>query len=69
MSRDSDAARTRAEASFKRLEPQVDTARSAQDTAERQMREKTERLREARLAKEARERLGAEIRADRRRGT
>ena len=69
MTHDSEAARARAEASFRKPEPHGDGARSAQDIAERQLREKTERLREARLAKEARERLGAEIRANRRRGT
>ncbi len=68
MSRDSEAARARAEASFRKPEPHGDGARSAKDIAESQLREKTERLREARLAKEARERLGTAIRASRRRG-
>ncbi len=68
MTHDSEAARAQAEASFRKPEPQGGDVRSAQDTAERQLREKTERLREARLAKETRERLGAEIRANRRRG-
>ncbi len=69
MSRDSEAARARAEASFRKPEPRGDDAKTVQDGAERELREKTERLREARLAKEARERLGADIRANRRRGT
>lgn len=69
MSQDSEAARARAEASFRKPEPRGDDAKTAPDAAERELREKTERLREARLAKEARERLGAEIRASRRRGT
>ena len=69
MTYDSEAARARAEASFRKPEPHGDDAKLARDAVERELREKTERLREARLAKEARERLGAEIRADRRRGT
>ncbi len=68
MGHDSEAARARAEATFRKPEPQGDT-KSAQETADRQLRERTEKLREARLAKEARERLGAEIRANRRRET
>ena len=62
MSRDSEAARARAEASFRKPEPRGDDAKTVQDVAERELREKTERLRKARLAKEARERLGAEVR-------
>ena len=69
MSRDSEAARARAEASFRKPEPRGDDAKTVQDAAERELREKTERLRDARLAKEARERLGTEIRTERRRGT
>ena len=69
MSRDSEAARARAEASFRKPEPRGDDAKAAQDAAERDLREKTERLREARLAKEAQQRLGAEIRTQRRRST
>ncbi len=68
MAQDTEAARARAEATFRKPEPQGDT-KSAQETADRQLREKTEKLREARLAKEARERLGAEIRTERRRLT
>ncbi len=63
MSRDTEAARVRAEASFKKPEPHVGDTKTAQDTAERELRDRTRRLREARLAKETRERLGAEIRA------
>ncbi len=66
MSRDNEAARARAEASFRKPEPRSDDAKTAKDAAERSLQEKTERLREARLAKEARERLGAEIRTERR---
>ena len=62
MSRDSEAARAKAEASFRKPVPRGDAAKTAHDAAERALREKTERLREARLAKEARERLRAEIR-------
>jgi len=61
-----EAARARAEASFKT--PETDRRDDPGQAAERAVREKTERLREARLAKEAQERLGKEIRADRRRG-
>ncbi len=67
MVKDAEAARARAEASFKT--PEADRRDDPGKAAERAVREKTERLREARLAKEARERLGKEIRADRRRGT
>ena len=65
MGHDSEAVRAKAEASFRKPEPigETDAAR-----AERDVREQIQRLREARLAKEARERLGAEIRAKRRRG-
>ena len=66
MVNDAEAARARAEASFKT--PEVDRRDDPGQAAERAVREKTERLREARLAKEAQERLGKEIRADRRRG-
>ena len=69
MSHDSEAARARAEASFRKPEPPGDDAKTAKDAVERELRDKTERLREARLAKEARERLGAEIQANRRQVT
>ena len=69
MSHDNEAARARAEATFRKPEPRADDSKSARDVAERELREKTQRLREVRLAKEARERLGAEIRANRRRET
>jgi len=66
MAHDAKAARARAEASFKK--PEAQDQDSAGQAAERSLREKTERLRQARLAKEAQERLGAEIRTKRRRG-
>ncbi len=66
MMNNAEAARARAEASFKTSE--TDRRDDPGQAAERAVREKTERLREARLAKEAQERLGKEIRADRRRG-
>ena len=69
MVHDSEAARAQAEASFRKPEPRGDNAKTVQDAAERELREKTERLREARLAKEARQRLGGEIRTERRSGT
>ena len=66
MVNNAEAARARAEASFKT--PETDQRDDPGQAAERALREKTERLREARLAKEAQERLGKQIRADRRRG-
>ncbi len=68
MAQDTEAARARAEATFRKPEPQGDT-KSAQDAADHELRAKTQRLREARLAKESRERVGAEIRANRRQVT
>ena len=66
MAQDIAAARARAEARFKApdAEPESATAR-----AERELRERTERLRAARLAREALKSKGAEVRADRRRGS
>ena len=65
MGHDIEAVRAKAEASFSKSEQiaQTDAAR-----AEKDIREQIERLRQLRLAKEARERLGAELRAKRRRG-
>ena len=66
MAHDADAARARAEATFKAPAPR-DGPHSAQDEAERALRERTARLREQRLAREALQRKGVEIRASRRR--
>ena len=52
MVKDAEAARARAEASFKT--PEADRQNDPGQAAERAVREKTERLREARLAREAR---------------
>lgn len=65
MAHDVEAARARAEASFRKPEP---PGGGGAAEAERALREKTERLREMRLAKEAVTRHGAEIRSNRRRG-
>lgn len=65
MAHDVEAARARAEASFKTPEP---PAGGAAAEAERALREKTERLRDMRLARDAIVRKGAEIRSSRRRG-
>ena len=65
MGHDSEAARAKAEASFSKPDQ---TGESAVARAEHDNREQIERLKQLRLAKEARERLGAEIRAKRRRG-
>ena len=65
MGHDIEAARAKAEASFKTPDHGDE---SVTVRAERELREKTERLRQLRVAKEERERLGAEIRAQRRRG-
>ncbi len=59
MGHDIEAARAKAEASFRKPEH---TGESSVARAEREVREQIERLRQLRLAKEARERLGAEIR-------
>ncbi len=66
MSHDIESARARAEARFKK--PAAE-AESEAAKAEREIRERTERLRAARLAEEALKRKGNEIRSDRRRGT
>ena len=65
MDRDRDAVRAKAEASFS-IPNQA--GESVVARAERDNREQIERLKMLRLAKEARERLGAEIRTKRRRG-
>ncbi len=65
MGHDIEAVRAKAEASFRKPEH---TGESSVARAEREVREQIERLRQLRLAKEARERLGAEIRGRRRRG-
>ena len=65
MGHDVEAARARAEASFKKPEP---PGGGAGADADRATREKTERLRELRLAQEAVARKGVEIRSKRRRG-
>ncbi len=67
MMRDLDAARAKAEATFRK--PEATTRAGPAAEVERDLRERTERLREARLAKEAMERKGKEIRAARRRGS
>ena len=64
MDRHRDAVRAKAEASFS-IPNQAGESAVAQ--AERDVREQIERLKTLRLAKEAREWLGAEIRAKRRR--
>lgn len=66
MSHDIETARARAEARFKKPAPE---AESEAAKAEREVRERTERLRAARLADEALKRKGNEIRTSRRRGT
>ena len=66
MGHDIEAARVRAEARFKKPEA---AAEGEAAKAEREIRERTERLRAARLAEEALKRKGAEIRSDRRRGS
>lgn len=70
MAQDISAARARAEAGFKKPDAQAgDPVALEQEAAAHAVQRKTARLREARLAKEAQERKGAEIRAGRRRGT
>ena len=64
MTHDIEAARARAEARFKKPDGPAETETAR---ADRELRERTERLRAARLAQEAIERKGAEIRAGRRR--
>ena len=66
MSHDREGVGAKAEASFKKPEQIGETGAAR---AERDVREQIERLRQLRLTQEARERLGAEIRAKRRRGT
>ena len=63
MAQDIEAARARAEARFKKPEAPAETESAR---AERELRERTERLRTARLAQEEVKRKGAEIRAGRR---
>ena len=65
MGHDIEAARAKAEASFRKPDQ---SGESTIAQAQREIREQIERLRQLRLAKEAQERLGAEIRAKRRRG-
>ncbi len=65
MYHDVTTAKARAEALF--AKPPEAMTRSAQETADAALRERTARLREARLAKEASERKGAEVRTARRR--
>ena len=65
MARDIEAARARAEARFRAPDA---PAESPVAQAERELRERTERLRAARLAQEELKRKGTEIRAGRRRG-
>ena len=64
MTHDIEAARARAEARFKKPDGPAETEAAR---ADRELRERTERLRAARLAQEAIERKGAEVRAGRRR--
>lgn len=64
MAGDIEAARARAEARF-----ETPVAEGAAARAERETRERTERLRAARLARDEVVRRGATIRADRRRST
>jgi hypothetical protein len=59
MAQDIEAARARAEARFKRPEAPAETEAAR---AERELRERTERLRAARLAQPETKRKGAEIR-------
>ena len=63
MTKHLEAARARAEARFKAPDAETEAAR-----AERELRERTERLRAERLTQDALKRKGAEIRAGRRRG-
>lgn len=64
MAQDIEAARLRAEARFKSPAAPAETEAAR---AERELRERTERLRAARLAQEEVKRKGVEIRAGRRR--
>ena len=59
MAHDIEAARAKAEARFKRPEAPAETEAAR---AERELRERTERLRAARLAQSETKRKGAEIR-------
>ena len=63
MAQDIEAARARAEARFKKPEAPAETEAAR---AARELRERTERLRNARLTQEEVKRKGAEIRAGRR---
>ena len=65
MGHDIEAARARAEARFKTPGAGVESEAAK---AEREIRERTDRLRAARLADEALKRKGQDIRASRRRG-
>ena len=64
MAHDIEAARARAEARFRKPASEAETEAAR---AERELRERTERLRAARLAQEEVKRKGAEVRAGRRR--
>lgn len=64
MAQDIEAARARAEARFKKPDAPAETEAAR---AARELRERTERLRAARLAQEEIKRKGTEIRAGRRR--
>ena len=64
MAQDIEAARARAEARFRKTDSPAETEAAR---AERELRERTARLKAARLARDEIERKGAEVRAGRRR--